>query len=105
VSNGTVTARATANDGSDIYGELEITIEVVEGMKIFRQGDMLIVQIPDSYISAEIRLNNLIGNLIGAKKAVSNECVFDISHAPPGIYVVVVYKPKVIDVAKIMLSR
>ena len=105
VSEGSVTARATANDGTGIYDEFEIMIEVIEGMKLIRQGDMLIVQIPDSYISSDIRLNNMIGNLISSKKAVSNECVFDVSQCPTGLYIVVVYKPHVLEVAKIMLSR
>jgi uncharacterized protein YjdB len=105
VSEGSVTARATANDGTGIYDELEIMIEVIEGMKLIRQGDMLIVQIPDSYITSDIRLNNMIGNLISSKKAVSNECVFDVSQCPTGLYIVVVYKPHVLEVAKIMLSR
>ncbi len=105
VSEGSVTARATANDGTGIYDEFEIMIEVIEGMKLIRQGDMLIVQIPDSYISSDIRLSNMIGNLISSKKAVSNECVFDVSQCPTGLYIVVVYKPHVLEVAKIMLSR
>ena len=107
VLNGTVTARATANDGSGVYGELEleIMIEVIEGMKLIRQGDLLIVQIPDSYISADIRLNNMIGNLLSSKKAVSNECTFNVSQYPTGIYIIVVYKVGVLEVAKIQLTR
>ena len=61
VSNGTVTARATANDGSGVYGELTITITnqfvAVSGITINSEGGQTSINIPGGTLQLQAVIN------------------------------------------------
>ncbi len=61
VSNGTVIARATANDGSGVYGELTITITnqfvAVSGITINIEGGQTLINIPGGTLQLQAIIN------------------------------------------------
>jgi hypothetical protein len=65
--------------------------------------DELRIKLDESILSATIKLYNLTGSLISAKKADSDICVFDISHLPSGIYLVSISKSNFIKTQKIII--
>ena len=91
VSKGEVTAVATATDGSGVYGELAVTIELIEKIKIRYNRNELTVLVPDHLIPSKASLHSINGSNIETRVVDSNECIFDISSLPAGIYVVSVY--------------
>ena len=104
ISEGEVTAVATANDGSGIYGELAITIDLIERIKIRYNRNELTVLVPDELLPSKASMHNLNGTHIETRVTDSNECIFDISQLPAGIYVVSVYNSVMQDAAKIVIA-
>jgi hypothetical protein len=105
VYNGTVTVRATANDGSGIYGEFEIIIsgqsssenEIITPIVTDKE---LKVVLNSNYINWKARLINFRGEVIASKFIDSDIVTFDISALPPGIVIVVLAKESNLRVAK-----
>ena len=62
VAKGEVTAVATAADGSGVYGELAVTIELIEKIKIRYNRNELTVLVPDDLIPSKASLHNLHGS-------------------------------------------
>jgi uncharacterized protein YjdB len=99
ISNGTVTARATSNDGSGVYGTLVITITTVTGIagssdktelyKIIVTGHEIRILLNNDFISWKASLYNSQGRLISSKLVKSDVLVFDFSSFYSGIYIVV----------------
>src|SRR5690606_20088424 len=104
VAPGEVIAVATSLDGSGVAGELAITINLVESIKIKYTRNEVIIQVPEYLLPAKASLHNLYGSHIQSKVIDSTECTFDISELFPGIYVVSVYNSVVQDAAKIMVA-
>ncbi|MRR24305.1 hypothetical protein EG830_15140 [bacterium] len=104
ITPGEVTVIATAVDGSGVIGELAITIELVESIKIHYNRNELTVQIPEGLIPAKASLHNLYGSHIQTKVIDATECIFDITGLLPGVYVVSVYNSVVQDAAKIIIA-
>ncbi len=90
ISEGTVIIRATANDGSEVYGDYEINIAFI---RIPRNIHELRILVPEPLIPSKVSLYNYHGGIIGTRSAVGGECVFDTSMLPSGIYFVVVHNP------------
>jgi uncharacterized protein YjdB len=103
-SAGSVVAIATANDGSGASGELTIQVILVESIKIRYDRNNLTVLVPDHLLPSKASLHNLYGTHIETKVADSNECIFDISGLPAGLYVVSVYNSVVQDAAKVVIG-
>ena len=103
ISQGEVTAIATAIDGSGVYGELAITIELIESIKIRYNRYELTVLVPDHLIPSKASLYNINGSNIETRIIESNECIFDISGLPAGIYVVSVYNSTIQAAEKIVI--
>ncbi len=103
MSPGDVIVIASAADGSGIIGELTVTIELAELIKITHNRYELVVKVPNHLIPAKASLHNLNGSHIKTKTIDSNECIFDISGLLPGIYVVSVYNSIVQEAAKIAI--
>ena len=101
---GDVTAVATAADGSGVIGELAITIESIERIKIRYDRNELTVLVPDHLIPSKSSLYSINGSNIETRVVDSNECIFDISSLPAGIYVVSVYNSAIQDAAKIVIA-
>jgi uncharacterized protein YjdB len=104
VSPGEVVAMATASDGSGVIGELTITIDLVESIKITFSRTELRVLVPNRLLPAKASLHNLYGAHLQTKVIDTTECIFDIARLMPGIYVVSVYNSKVQDAAKIVIA-
>jgi uncharacterized protein YjdB len=104
ISQGEVTAVATAVDGSGVFGELAITIELTESIKIRYNRYELTILVPDDLISSKASIYNFYGSNIETRVIDSNECVFDISDLPVGIYVVSVYNSMIQTAEKIVIA-
>jgi len=103
VAPGEVTVVASSLDGSGVTGELAITINLVESIKIWHNRYEIIIQVPDQIIPAKASLHNLYGSHIETRVIDTTECIFDISGLMPGVYIVSVYNAIVQDAAKIMI--
>ena len=101
---GDVTVVATAHDGSGVEGDLTVSIDLVESIKIKYNRYELVVQVPERLIPAKASLHNLNGSHIQTKVIDTTECIFDIAGLMPGIYVVSVYNSVVQDAAKIVIA-
>ena len=104
VTPGEVIVVATSLDGSGVAGELSITINLVESIKIRQTRNEVIIQVPEYLLPAKASLHSLYGSHIQSKVIDSTECIFNISELFPGIYVVSVYNSIVQDAAKIMIA-
>ncbi len=106
ITNGTVKARATANDGTGVYATLIINItnqtvsvdhspfgsEKNESLKITVTRYEIKTHLNDYYFSWKAVLYNLKGEAVLSKYVESNTLVFDISSLSPGIYFQVLSK-------------
>ena len=104
VAPGEVLVIATSRDGSGVSGDLSVTIDLVESIKIRYTRTEIIIQIPDRLIPARASLHNLYGSHVQTKTISTTECIFDISSLMPGVYVVSVHNHTVQDAAKIVIS-
>jgi uncharacterized protein YjdB len=104
ISPGEVTVVASSMDGSGVIGELAITIELVESIKIHYNRNELTVQVPERLIPAKASLHNLYGSHIQTKIVDASECIFDITGLLPGVYIVSVYNTVVQDATKIIIA-
>ena len=104
ISPGEVVAIATATDGSGVIGELIVTIDLVESIKITYNRIELRVLVPNRLLPAKASLHNLHGGHLQTKVLNTTECIFDITGLMPGIYVVSVYNSEVQDAAKIVIA-
>ena len=99
VADGTVTVKATANDGSEVNGELEVIIQnqdsptTINGIdteyfKFLMNKSEIQIQLPTHKSFHQVRLYDMIGNLLLTENVVSNICIIDISSMLQGIYIV-----------------
>lgn len=99
VVNGTVTAHATANDGSGVSGSLVITltnqiylatsfdgVENNDPFNISVTMNVLKIRFIEDFLSYRANLYNLQGILISGKIVERDSLSFDISRIPSGIY-------------------
>jgi hypothetical protein len=106
VDNGLVTAQATANDGSGVFGTMDISID------LSKQKPYSVITTPieikiifnEDFVSWIADLYNLKGNLIMRKIVEANSVVFDTSHMASGLYIIVLSKGDLLIVEKIMVS-
>ncbi len=104
ITPGEVIVVATSLDGSGVVGELAITINLVESIKIRYTRNEIIIQVPEHLLPAKASLHNLYGSHMQSKVIDSTECIFDITELLPGVYVVSVYNSIVQDAAKIIVA-
>ena len=99
ITDGDMTARATATDGSGISGILIITIEnqSIQTNIDINNPDYLNIAISKSELKIQmnenskyqyISLYSMLGNLILNKKMVNDVSLFDVSSWPSGIYII-----------------
>jgi len=102
IDNGTVIIKATANDGSGIYGLIEVPIltETTELTSIVTTRQEMRIQLNEKYISWKISLFNQQGRMLLSKLVESDLTVLDISKIPSGVYIVSVSKGELLKVAK-----
>jgi uncharacterized protein YjdB len=104
ITNGIVTARATATDGTAVNGTIDITLHSIDSMVIVVSKDKLNVTLDESYSSCKLSLYNLLGHLINSQIVKSNLCVFEIAYLRPGVYLIVLSKNIVLRVEKVIIS-
>ena len=102
ITSGTVTARATANDDSGVFGEFEINIEFI---RILRSNNELRILVPEPLLPSRISLYNYNGGLIETTGVEGGECLFDTSLLPPGVYLVVVHNSVILATAKTVITN
>jgi hypothetical protein len=96
-------ARMAGWDGSTITGIDDPGKEKSLSASIEIKRYELRIKLDESILSATIKLYNLTGSLIYAKKADGDMCVFDISHLPAGIYLVNISKSNFNRTQKIII--
>lgn len=104
VENGSVTVKATANDGSGIYAlmDIPIIIENFELTSIIVTRNEIEIQLNNNFISWKAGLYNFQGGLVLSKLVDSDIFVFDISLLPSGLYIVVLSKGVNLRVTKVI---
>jgi uncharacterized protein YjdB len=104
VENGIITAKATANDGSGIYGlmDIPIIIENSELKPVFVTKNEIRIPLNSGYISWKAGLYNSRGALVLSDIVKSDVFVFDISALSSGVYIVVLSKGENIRIAKVI---
>jgi len=115
VDNGTVTAHATANDGSGAIGTFVITItnqttlstgsvgnENRNDLRIIVNSSELIIKFNHDFISYKANLYDLQGKLVSGKIVENDTLSFDITKIPSGIYILELSKGVNKRVIKIM---
>jgi uncharacterized protein YjdB len=100
LANGTVTAKATATDGSGIAGTLTITItnqvitgisenENGESVSLKKNGSQIIVNYQKNNDFQSIHIYDIMGHAILNRQLPEDEYSFDLSAMVPGIYLLV----------------
>lgn len=97
VRNGTARVRATANDGSGIYGEITITITNQKNYDIinYNIGKIIVtdselqILFEQDFTSWKASLYNLNGIMFHSRLVDGDQMIFDISRLSPGLYLIV----------------
>jgi uncharacterized protein YjdB len=106
IDNGTVTAQAIANDGSGVYGTMDISINIDEQKPytiIVTPGEIKLTFFAD-FISWAADLYSFQGNHVNRKIIDSNMVTFNTSQMAPGLYILVLSRGGLLFVEKIMVS-
>jgi uncharacterized protein YjdB len=108
---GSVMVRATANDGSGVYGIIGLKISSVivittpgdnESLKIVLTDSEMRIQFTDNSFSWKADLYNLQGRLMFSRFMDSENVVFNVSSLPSGMYLVVLSRGDELKIAKII---
>jgi uncharacterized protein YjdB len=104
IDNGNITAKATANDGSGIYGLIDIPIKIESSdlISIIVTRDEIKIQLSSKYISWKASLYNYQGDLVFSKNVDNETFIINISSIPSGLYLMVLSKGEYIKVAKVV---
>ena len=118
IANGTVTAMATANDGSEVYGTMEITITgqiqpvglsepVNSDFQIVQTPDQLIIN-TDKFINGNLKryfICSIQGEIIQKHNINTEPIILDLSSFDPGIYIIKISGTDFITSMKIAVLR
>jgi uncharacterized protein YjdB len=102
---GTVTATATANDGSGISGSMQIEIytDPNESLLPYINGQFLKVPLSRRFVGKRISFYDIYGRLLAAEIADSDLHEFDVSKYHPGLYLIVLTDDYILKVNKVVL--
>ena len=106
LTNGTVTAQATANDGSGVYGTLDISINInsQKPYSVIVTADEIIIIFYEDFVSCIADLYNLQGNHIMRKIVDTDTVSFNTSRIAPGLYIIVLSRGRdFLHVEKVMV--
>ena len=105
VENGIATAQALANDGSGVYGTLDIAIyhDSRKPYSVIVNEDEIKISFFEDFTSCYTDLYNLQGVHVMRKVIDSDTVIFDISHLAPGLYLIVLSRGELISVEKVMI--
>jgi uncharacterized protein YjdB len=104
VSSGVITAKATSNDGTGIYGLLNISIAIkkAEFPPLFITSDEIKIILNADYLSWNFSMYNFQGGKLISKPITSNIIVLDVSSIPTGFYLLVLSNGIDLEVTKIV---
>jgi hypothetical protein len=110
-SNGTIVVRATAGDGTGVFGELTITISNQSGGadnynpvgKIIVNAVGITIMLSDNFAFWKAGLYNLQGSLLANQIVDSDILIFNDIQLSPGIYFVVLSNGKKLRTAKLVI--
>ena len=105
ILDGTVTIKATANDGSGVTGAIDIIIKISKNdplVAIVDNNEIRFI-LNEIYLNCKISIYDLNGHLISSKLVDSYLCVFDISSVRSGLYIVVLSDTLILKVAKLII--
>jgi hypothetical protein len=104
IDNGIVTVKASADDGSGIYGLLEIPIFIENSdiTSVIVTKNEIKIPLNSNYLSWKAALYNYYGALVLSEVVGSDVFVFDVTSLPTGIYLIVLSKGENIRVAKVI---
>jgi uncharacterized protein YjdB len=105
IDNGTVTAQASANDGSGVSGTMDISIDhtSLKPYSVILSGDEIKIQFYDDFLSGFADLYNLQGTHFMSKIVDSDTVIFNISNLVAGLYIVVLSKGELFAAEKVMV--
>lgn len=105
IDNGKIVARATANDGSGIFGlmEIPIIIENSDLISVFVTRDEMRIQLNSNYISWKASLYNFQGSQVYSKTVESELVTIDVSKLPSGVYVIALSNGPNLKVARTII--
>ncbi len=105
LENGTVKAQATANDGSGIYGTLDISINLnnQKPYSVIVTAEEIVIIFNEDFVSCFADLYNLQGNHIERKIIDTDTVRFSTSHITPGLYIIVLSRGELLAVEKVMV--
>jgi uncharacterized protein YjdB len=106
IDNGTVTAQATANDGSGVYGTIDISINhsIQKFYSVITTKDEIKIIFYEDFVSSFVDLYNLQGTHVMSKMVDSNTVIFNVSHLAAGLYIIVLSKGALISTEKVMVQ-
>ncbi len=105
IDNGIVRAQATANDGSGVYGSLDISINIVRDKpySITVTTDMIRIIFYEDYVSWIADLYNIRGEHVMRNIVDTNILVFNTSHLASGLYLIVLTRGDRLVVEKVVV--
>jgi hypothetical protein len=106
IADGSVTAMATALDGSGVIGTLDINIiiaDVNESLVAILDDNEVKFPLDKSYLGCKISIFDIHGCLVSNKLVASDLCIFDISSFHPGLYMAVLSNNKIIKTVKVII--
>ena len=103
IADGSVTAVATANDDSGVYGTIEITIKLGERVLVNVKDDQIRISVGDSFLYDKISIYNLQGHLVMTRAIDSNISTIEAGSFTPGMYIVVLSKSTISWVGKVII--
>jgi hypothetical protein len=103
INNGTVSVMAKSNDGTGVFGTINVTItNQSEPPKIIVNSKLITIRLNDDFAQWQAFLYNNQGCIVLSRPVNSDIVEFDASSLLPGIYIVVVSKGDNIRVAKVI---
>ncbi|HNR42853.1 MAG TPA: Ig-like domain-containing protein [Bacteroidales bacterium] len=108
LKNGSAKVRATANDGSGIYGEITITITNQSAGDIinYNIGSIIVsatelqILFEQDFTSWKASIYNLSGNIVVSRMVDGSRMTFDISRLTPGLYIIAITRGNSVRVAE-----
>ena len=107
ISEGDVTAIATANDGSGVTATFDILIEYTQynDFNIIVRENYVEVYFDEDHTGYRLSLYNLMGELKQQKIINGTTCQFDTGNLPRGIYIMSLSTSAIHNVKKFIISR
>jgi uncharacterized protein YjdB len=107
ISEGTVTAIATANDGSGVTSTFDIQIEFMPyyDFNIIVRENYVEVNFNEDHTGYQLSLYNLMGELKQKKIINGTTCQFGTGNLPRGIYIITLSTSTIHKVKKFIISR